>query len=59
MVLMVSGEERKFLESKCDGRCNSGHWCIFADLDYNDLCPILKDNVVVVEETYKGLKMIY
>lgn len=62
MIVICNRDEYKHLTHKCDGRCQAGEWCIFADESENISCPIDSIDelgiVVVTEKQYKGLEVV-
>ena len=59
MIIVGTPEEYRFLAGKCDGRCAVGEWCIFADGDNADLCPVdgEKNFIIAVKNKYDGLEV--
>ena len=49
MIIICTENEKKFLKSKCDGRCLNGSHCVFADGTAYNMCPIANDNVIIAE----------
>lgn len=52
MIIIGTKEDYRFLAGKCDGRCASGEWCVFADgRDYSE-CPLNNDeNFIITRNT--------
>ena len=60
MIIIGSQTDLNWLQSKCDGRCAEGQWCIFADGKNADGCPVDNsgDFIVVKKNRFDMLEVV-